>query len=39
MPNVIHIEGTRRLVRHMPSLEHVAAWVEQAARLPRVVSY
>jgi len=26
-------------VRHMPSLEHVAAWVEQAARLPRVVSY
>ena len=39
MPNVIHIEGTRRLVRHMPSLEHVAEWVEQAGKLSRIVSY
>ena len=28
-----------RLVRHVPSLEHVTEWVEQAGQLTRVVSY
>jgi hypothetical protein len=29
----------KKLVRHVPSLEHVAAWVEHAGKLTRVVSY
>jgi predicted flap endonuclease-1-like 5' DNA nuclease len=29
----------KRLVRHVPSLEHVTDWVEQAGKLTRVVSY
>jgi predicted flap endonuclease-1-like 5' DNA nuclease len=29
----------KRLVRHLPSLEHVAEWVGQAGKLTRVVSY
>ena len=28
-----------KLVRHVPSLEHVAGWVEHAGKLARVVSY
>jgi predicted flap endonuclease-1-like 5' DNA nuclease len=28
-----------RLVRHLPSMEHVAKWVEQAGKLKRIVSY
>jgi hypothetical protein len=29
----------KRLVRHLPSGEQVAEWVEAARKLPRVVSY
>ena len=36
---LIEINESKRLVRHVPSLEHVAEWVEQAGQLTRVVSY
>ncbi len=31
--------AARNLVRHLPTLETVAAWIEQAKKLPRVVEY
>jgi predicted flap endonuclease-1-like 5' DNA nuclease len=36
---VVEANETKKVVRHVPSLEHVAEWVETAGRLPRVVSY
>jgi predicted flap endonuclease-1-like 5' DNA nuclease len=36
---LVETNEAKRLVRHLPSLEHVAEWVEQAGKLPRVVSY
>jgi predicted flap endonuclease-1-like 5' DNA nuclease len=33
------VNKARRLVRHLPSLEHVTEWVKEAGRLTRVVSY
>jgi predicted flap endonuclease-1-like 5' DNA nuclease len=30
---------TKHLVRLVPALEHVSAWVQQAKALPRVISY
>ena len=36
---LVETNEAKRLVRHVPSLEHVAEWVEQARTLPRVVSY
>jgi predicted flap endonuclease-1-like 5' DNA nuclease len=36
---LVETNEAKRLVRHVPSPEHVAEWVEQARRLPRVVSY
>jgi predicted flap endonuclease-1-like 5' DNA nuclease len=29
----------RKLVRHLPQLEQVEAWIEEARNMPRVVSY
>ena len=36
---LVETNRSSRLVRHEPSLEHVAEWVEQAGKLTRVVSY
>jgi predicted flap endonuclease-1-like 5' DNA nuclease len=36
---LVEVNETRHLVRHLPSLEHVAQWVNTAGKLPRVVSY
>jgi predicted flap endonuclease-1-like 5' DNA nuclease len=36
---MVQTNESRKLVRHVPSLEHVAEWVEHAGRLNRVVSY
>ena len=36
---LVETNRSSRLVRHMPSLERVAEWVEQAGQLTRVVSY
>jgi predicted flap endonuclease-1-like 5' DNA nuclease len=36
---LVETNETKRLVRHVPSLHHVADWVEQAGKLTRVVSY
>jgi len=38
-PKMVETNEAKKLVRHVPSLEHVAEWVEQAGKLPRVVSY
>jgi predicted flap endonuclease-1-like 5' DNA nuclease len=37
--SLVETNEAKKLVRHVPSLEHVAEWVEEARRLPRVVSY
>jgi predicted flap endonuclease-1-like 5' DNA nuclease len=36
---MVETNEAKKLVRLLPSLEHVADWVEQAHKLPRVVSY
>jgi predicted flap endonuclease-1-like 5' DNA nuclease len=36
---LVETNESKRLVRHVPGLDHVADWVEQARKLPRVVSY
>jgi predicted flap endonuclease-1-like 5' DNA nuclease len=36
---LVKTNKTKKLVRHVPSLEHVAGWVERAGKLTRVVSY
>jgi predicted flap endonuclease-1-like 5' DNA nuclease len=36
---LVETNETSKLVRHVPSQEHVAEWVELAGKLPRVVSY
>jgi predicted flap endonuclease-1-like 5' DNA nuclease len=36
---LVETNEAKKLVRHVPSLEHVAEWVEQAGKLSRVVSY
>src|SRR6516165_6316215 len=36
---LVETNEAKRLVRHVPSADHVADWVEQAGKLPRVVSY
>ena len=36
---MVEVNEAKKLVRHVPSLEHVAEWVEQAGQLTRVVSY
>ena len=36
---MIETNNARHLVRHLPEPEHVADWVEQAKKLPRVVTY
>jgi predicted flap endonuclease-1-like 5' DNA nuclease len=38
-PKLVETNEAKKLVRHVPSLEHVAGWVAQAGKLPRVVSY
>jgi predicted flap endonuclease-1-like 5' DNA nuclease len=38
-PKLLETNEAKRLVRHVPTLDHVAGWVKEAARLPRVVSY
>jgi predicted flap endonuclease-1-like 5' DNA nuclease len=36
---LVETNQNRKLVRHVPELEQVADWIEQAKKLPRVVSY
>ena len=36
---LVETNEAKRLVRHVPSLQHVAEWVEQAGKLTRIVSY
>ena len=36
---MVETNEAKKLVRHVPSLEHVAEWVQQAGKLTRVVSY
>jgi predicted flap endonuclease-1-like 5' DNA nuclease len=36
---MVETNEAKKLVRHLPSLEHVAEWVEQARKLTRVVTY
>jgi predicted flap endonuclease-1-like 5' DNA nuclease len=36
---LVEINEAKRLVRHVPGPDHVADWVAQAGKLPRVVSY
>jgi predicted flap endonuclease-1-like 5' DNA nuclease len=36
---LVETNEAKRLVRHVPSLQHVAEWVEQAGKLTRAVSY
>ena len=36
---LVETNQTHKLVRHVPSLEHVTEWVEHAGKLTRVVSY
>jgi predicted flap endonuclease-1-like 5' DNA nuclease len=38
-PRLVETNAARSLVRHVPSLEHVTGWVDEAGKLPRVVSY
>jgi len=37
--NLIEINQNKKLVRQIPGLSQVTKWVEQAKRLPRVVTY
>ncbi len=36
---LLAINQEKKLVRKMPSLNQIKAWIEQARRLPRIVSY
>ena len=36
---LVETNEAKKLVRVVPDLDHVADWVEQAKKLPRVVSY
>jgi predicted flap endonuclease-1-like 5' DNA nuclease len=36
---LVRTNQAKRLVRALPELDHVTKWVEQAKKLPRVVSY
>src|SRR6516164_1540809 len=36
---LVETNEAKRLVRHVPSLQQVAEWVEQAGKLTRVVTY
>ena len=36
---MVETNEAKKLVRVVPGPEHVADWVEQAHKLPRVVSY
>jgi predicted flap endonuclease-1-like 5' DNA nuclease len=36
---LVETNEAKKLVRHVPSLEHVTEWVGQAGKLTRVVSY
>jgi predicted flap endonuclease-1-like 5' DNA nuclease len=36
---LVQTNQAKRLVRALPELNHVAKWVDQAKKLPRVVSY
>ena len=36
---LVETNAAKKLVRVVPELDHVADWVEQARKLPRVVSY
>jgi predicted flap endonuclease-1-like 5' DNA nuclease len=38
-PKLVEVNEAKKLVRHVPSVEHVAAWVKSAAELSRVVTY
>lgn len=37
--SMLETNEAKKLVRRVPSLENVQAWVEQAKKLPRVVQY
>ena len=39
LEKMVETNEAKKLVRHLPSLEHVAEWVEQARKLTRVVTY
>jgi len=36
---LVQVNGEKKLVRHLPGESQVAAWIEQAKALPRVVTY
>jgi predicted flap endonuclease-1-like 5' DNA nuclease len=36
---LVEVNEHKKLVRHLPGVEHVAKWIESAGKLTRVVSY
>jgi predicted flap endonuclease-1-like 5' DNA nuclease len=38
-PKLVEVNEAKKLVRHVPTLEHVAGWVKSARGLSRVVTY
>jgi predicted flap endonuclease-1-like 5' DNA nuclease len=36
---MVEVNEAKKLVRHVPGVEHVAGWVHHAGKLTRVVSY
>ncbi|HNR46268.1 MAG TPA: DUF4332 domain-containing protein [Anaerolineaceae bacterium] len=39
LPKMTEVNDAKKLVRRMPTLKMVAAWVEEAKKLPRIVNY
>ena len=38
-PKMVEVNGTKKLVRKLPTADQVAEWVKQAKALPRVITY
>jgi hypothetical protein len=36
---VVETNEAKKLVRAVPTAEHVAGWIKEAVKLPRIVSY
>ncbi|HNT53480.1 MAG TPA: DUF4332 domain-containing protein [Anaerolineaceae bacterium] len=39
LPKMTEVNTAKKLVRRMPTLKMVAAWIESAKQLPRIVNY
>ncbi|UCD35626.1 MAG: DUF4332 domain-containing protein [Nitrospiraceae bacterium] len=37
--NLVQVNGSKKLVRKLPSQKQISAWIEEARKLPRVVTH